>query len=172
MQRLLICVLGGSMAINSHASLIRTDAAAHWQNNHVVISSQLSDSEPRRALSAPPTARFLSPSHTVSAALLFDTNSAKLKTTAVLAPLAKTLSALPQQQIRVTGYTDNTGQKRYNQALSLKRAEAVIMALQNLAPQHRYIAVGKGDMEPISSNATAQGRAENRRVVVMFDEKK
>lgn len=49
MQCLLICVLGGGMAINSHASLIRTDAYTHWQNNNVVISSQLSDSEPTGA---------------------------------------------------------------------------------------------------------------------------
>jgi outer membrane protein OmpA-like peptidoglycan-associated protein len=65
----------------------------------------------------------------------------------------------------VTGHTDNTGPSSYNQILSKRRAEAVknYLVLKGLTAD-RITVEYKGYTEPIDSNATAEGRAKNRRV--------
>lgn len=79
--------------------------------------------------------------------------------------VARILRANPDAQIRVAGYTDSTGDARYNRDLSLKRALAVRNALvaDGVAPQRIEIA-GYGDASPVASNDTPAGRAINRRV--------
>ena len=67
--------------------------------------------------------------------------------------------------LRVEGHTDNTGSPELNQALSLRRAEAVRAALIHRGvPADRLIAEGYGATRPIGSNATSEGRASNRRI--------
>ncbi len=68
-------------------------------------------------------------------------------------------------EVRVEGHTDSTGTEQYNQHLSQKRAEAVVHYLvsQGINGDH-LIAVGMGENHPIATNATAEGRALNRRV--------
>lgn len=166
MQRVLFCVLGACCAANSHADLIRTDAHASWQNEHILISSRLTTSPTPKFHSASPPQRLLHTPQTLSAATLFDTNSAQLKGTASLTPIMQSLEAIPATRVTVTGHTDNTGSQRYNQTLSLQRAFSVIDVLRKSAPQHSYIAQGQGEMRPMVSNQTAGGRAQNRRVVV------
>lgn len=74
--------------------------------------------------------------------------------------------------IQVEGFTDNIpiNSQRYptNWELSSARASAIvkILASQGVAPQ-RLAAVGYGEFQPLASNATAQGRAQNRRVAIM-----
>ena len=72
----------------------------------------------------------------------------------------------PDVQVVIEGYTDNVGNARANQVLSQHRAEAVRDALIAAGVNPSQLkAVGYGALHPVASNATAQGRAENRRVV-------
>jgi len=68
------------------------------------------------------------------------------------------------------GHTDNTGDDRYNKALSLRRAEVVanVYATSANIPRSQIQTRGLGKDYPIASNATAQGRAENRRVSIVI----
>ncbi len=73
--------------------------------------------------------------------------------------------------LRVDGYTDNTGSDLVNVPLSRARAEAVKRYLQSRAresfPDRRFAGVeGHGSASPIASNATAEGKAANRRVEI------
>ncbi|HXI87716.1 MAG TPA: OmpA family protein, partial [Parvularculaceae bacterium] len=72
--------------------------------------------------------------------------------------------------ITVNGHADSTGSDAYNQDLSQRRALAVAnyLAAQGVAPS-RLNAVGYGESRPIASNATAEGRAQNRRVEIIID---
>ena len=67
----------------------------------------------------------------------------------------------------VVGHTDSSGTEAYNQQLSERRAQTVADYLQakGVAPG-RLAASGAGESEPIADNATKEGRAENRRVVL------
>ena len=67
--------------------------------------------------------------------------------------------------IDVYGYTDDTGSDAYNQDLSQRRAVAVATILANQGiDQRRFYIEGRGETDPIASNATETGRAQNRRV--------
>lgn len=85
--------------------------------------------------------------------------------------LAHTATALVNVGIvsaRVEGHTDNTGTAKHNEKLSLERASAVADALaQGGMRRDRLIVRGLGFRFPVESNATAEGRRENRRVVII-----
>ncbi|HEX7486924.1 MAG TPA: OmpA family protein [Vicinamibacterales bacterium] len=70
--------------------------------------------------------------------------------------------------IEVEGYTDNVGEKAYNQKLGLDRAEAVKRYLyqQHQIPLHRISVISYGSDKPVAPNTTKAGRAQNRRVVI------
>lgn len=84
---------------------------------------------------------------------------------AVLDQVAGSLVANPEINIEVAGYTDNTGSAAVNTRLSRARAIAVraYLARKGVAPS-RMVARGFGPSSPVTSNATAAGRAQNRRV--------
>ncbi len=71
--------------------------------------------------------------------------------------------------VDVYGYTDSSGSDAYNQELSQRRAESVatVLANQGVAQQRFYI-LGKGEGDPIASNATEAGRSQNRRVEIQL----
>lgn len=101
--------------------------------------------------------------------ILFDIDSAVLRADLRrdLAVVAQSLLRYPDTTIFVTGHTDNTGSAAHNQALSERRANAVRAELAaNGVPANRIVAIGAGFTQPIASNATAQGRAQNRRVEI------
>lgn len=79
--------------------------------------------------------------------------------------VAASLVANPDVRIEVAGHTDNTGSATLNQRLSQARAAAVraYLARKGIAPT-RMVARGYGEAEPVASNTTPQGRAQNRRV--------
>lgn len=84
-----------------------------------------------------------------------------------LMTVAQSLLAYPDTTIFVTGHTDNTGSAAYNQTLSERRANAVGAELMaNGVPPRRIVARGAGFTQPIASNDTPQGRAQNRRVEI------
>ena len=83
--------------------------------------------------------------------------------------LANNLQRYPRSDVEVIGHTDNTGSASYNQDLSVRRAEAVssVLVRNGVAPG-RIIAMGRGEDEPIASNLTEEGRAQNRRVEIVI----
>jgi outer membrane protein OmpA-like peptidoglycan-associated protein len=97
----------------------------------------------------------------------FDFNSATLRpdATPVLDQAATILKENPGIDVRVEGHTDNVGSAQYNQALSLRRAEAVYRYLVNQGIDPERLRVeGFGLTRPVASNDTESGRAQNRRV--------
>ena len=83
--------------------------------------------------------------------------------------MVKQLKASPNgAYIEVAGYTDNTGDKAYNEKLGLERAESVKLYLyqEHQIPLHRISVISYGSDKPVASNATRAGRAQNRRVVI------
>lgn len=85
----------------------------------------------------------------------------------VLQSVAIVLKKFDNNYVRVAGYTDSTGTKSYNLALSKRRAAAVRNFLQNQGISGaRLVNVGYGETKPIASNLSSQGRALNRRVEI------
>lgn len=103
-----------------------------------------------------------------SARMEFRTGSADIGpgSDAALAAIAKAAAACPGM-LRIEGHTDNVGRDAKNTTLSRARAEAVRAALiaRNIAPS-RLVAEGYGAARPIADNATAEGRARNRRIEI------
>ena len=99
--------------------------------------------------------------------LLFDTNKTTIRNISAssLEELYQLMAANPSMRIRITGHTDNVGSERYNKKLSEGRAKAVYdeMVKRGIDPS-RMEWDGRGSKEPIESNKTEEGRAENRRV--------
>lgn len=103
--------------------------------------------------------------------ILFDTDKSDLKAAARtnLQNLSTSLVNNPQTNILIVGHTDNTGSDSHNMDLSIRRAEAVkaYIAAGNVA-NSRLTTTGKGESEPIADNASADGRAQNRRVEIVI----
>ncbi len=84
---------------------------------------------------------------------------------AILDEVAATLRKYPNMVVEVAGYTDNTGSRAFNERLSYRRAKAVRSYLITKGViAENLIAKGYGPANPVASNSTPQGRAENRRV--------
>ncbi len=102
--------------------------------------------------------------------VLFEVDKADLKPemTATLDKLSRALAAVGIHGATVEGHTDSTGAEDYNQALSERRAQAVkAQFAASGMPAAEVAAVGKGETDPIADNATEDGRAQNRRVVIV-----
>lgn len=103
----------------------------------------------------------------LGSSVLFKTNSSTLSAAAqaALSRVAYNLKQYPETDVTILGYTDNTGNPSINNPLSQQRADAVMNYLiQQGVSASRLKAIGKGDADPIASNATPEGRAQNRRV--------
>ncbi len=98
--------------------------------------------------------------------LNFATDSATLPSDAqaTVTALAQILSAYPKAKVQLNGYADATGGDPHNTQLGAQRAQAVAQALQGqgVAADRIKTATG-GASNPVDTNATSQGRAENRR---------
>lgn len=83
---------------------------------------------------------------------------------------AKFLKRYAKVQADIEGHTDSSGSDAYNQKLSQRRADAVKKALVDHygIAASRLTAIGHGESRPIASNATAEGREQNRRVVAVM----
>lgn len=104
---------------------------------------------------------------TLSNAAAFDVGSASLKKAAIntLHDLAEVIVHMDKTMVTVVGHTDNSGKAEANMTLSQKRADAVTGSLaKHDVPAGRMVAEGRGDQEPRDTNATKEGRANNRRV--------
>ncbi len=97
----------------------------------------------------------------------FETASARLMASsyAVLDVAVQVLQEVPKLQVEVSAHTDSRGSARYNQDLSDRRAASVVRYLvAHGVSADRLQPRGYGEDKPIASNATAEGRALNRRV--------
>jgi len=98
----------------------------------------------------------------------FDTGSDVVlpESAPVLRQVAAYLESKPDVKLRITGHTDNVGKSPANLDLSKRRAASVANTLSSQfgIAADRFQADGKGDGQPLSSNAKPEGRAMNRRV--------
>lgn len=85
---------------------------------------------------------------------------------------AKALKKYPNSTVRVAGYTDSVGNADYNVDLSQRRAKAVAMQLvKDGVPAKNVSFIGYGAANPVASNKTKEGRAQNRRVELEITDK-
>lgn len=106
---------------------------------------------------------------TFDSGLMFDVNSFQLRpaTKNNLQELSRILRKYEDTDILVEGHTDSSGSEELNQELSDKRANSVYGYLvQQGVVASRISTVGYGETQPVTSNDTAAGRQENRRVEV------
>lgn len=81
--------------------------------------------------------------------------------------VAASLRDYPDTNVKISGHTDNTGDRMRNQTLSEQRADSVARYLESQGvPPGRLQSVGYGDRYPIADNKTEYGRQENRRVEI------
>ncbi|PSS52844.1 OmpA family protein [Pseudomonas sp. BBP2017] len=107
--------------------------------------------------------------------VLFDTGRAELKSSAnrTVLKLVQFLQLNPKRVVRIEGYTDSTGAAQDNLKLSRERAQAVADMLVDLGVDEKRIQVeGYGDQYPVEANASERGRAQNRRVEIVFSDDK
>ena len=73
--------------------------------------------------------------------------------------------------MRIEGYSDSSGKREENLALSRARAQTVADALTDLGIDAKRVEVqGFGESFPVAENASAKGRAQNRRVEILFSD--
>jgi outer membrane protein OmpA-like peptidoglycan-associated protein len=106
---------------------------------------------------------------TFASGLLYDVDSDKVRAEAAanLRALAASLGKYPNTDLMIVGHTDASGTTEYNQGLSQRRAIAAsdYLVLQGVLAT-RLRSSGRGELEPIASNDTENGRLLNRRVEI------
>ena len=105
--------------------------------------------------------------------VLFALNSAKLSDEAkgILDEVVMDLEGLPEIGVLLRGHTDNTGSAWYNSKLGMRRAVSVQKYLMSKGiDDGRMSLESKGEHEPVASNATGEGRRQNRRVEIIISE--
>lgn len=97
----------------------------------------------------------------------FDKSTIKPEGRQVLDQVAAQASSINLETIIAVGHTDSIGTEKYNQGLSERRANSVKQYLisKGIDPNRIYTE-GKGESQPVASNATREGRAQNRRVEI------
>lgn len=105
--------------------------------------------------------------------ILFDVNKSTLKKDPeiALAKVSAVLGVFPKVQIRAEGFTDTTGKEELNMKLSAERARSVaaFLVAQGVAAD-RITHAGYGPANPVGDNASAEGRAKNRRVELILNQ--
>lgn len=104
----------------------------------------------------------------VTNGIRFDTNSDKIKPESygIIKEIADALKQDPAIRVRIEGYTDSDGDEASNLVLSQKRADAVkkMLSAEFGIDASRMETLGKGEADPVDSNQTDAGKANNRRV--------
>lgn len=105
--------------------------------------------------------------------VLFDAGHSELNVSAnrSVLKMVQFLQLNPRRTVRIEGYTDSRGDAQENLELSRSRAQAVADVLGDLGISSARIEVqGHGESFPVTENASAKGRAQNRRVEVVFSD--
>ena len=107
---------------------------------------------------------------TFDSGILFGFNSSTLsdEAKANLTQFAEVLKSTPDADVAILGHTDNVGTEKANQSVSEKRAKAVAKHLEAQGVESKQIkdVLGMNFSQPVASNDTEEGRAQNRRVEV------
>lgn len=106
---------------------------------------------------------------TFASGLLYDFDSDAIRPAAAenLRMLATSLAEYPKTDLLIVGHTDATGSDAYNEDLSSRRANAALRFLSDRGiATARMRASGRGEWEPLATNATEAGRQANRRIEV------
>lgn len=99
----------------------------------------------------------------------FDSAAVSIQSQNDLRAVAASLNRYPNSIVNVIGHTDNVGDAAYNQNLSEQRARAVANVLIGAGVSAgRINIVGRGEDQPVASNQTSDGRAQNRRVEIVI----
>ena len=109
------------------------------------------------------------PIFTIEGDVAFDFDSDRIKPEfyPTLDEIATALRQNPEQQVALTGHTDAIGSEEYNEGLSERRARSVAEYLQQAGiPPARMAPAGAGESQPVATNETPEGRAQNRRVEI------
>ena len=176
--------LNDVLSLRTEARATYSDAVKNWNYTalaglNVVLGGHLKPAAPvvevTEVVVAPPVAPVapvapvqLTEDLSMELRVFFDTNKSNIKPQyqPEIAKVAEALTDYPNATARIDGHTDNTGPLALNQRLSLARANSVKTALvneYNIDPS-RLTTKGFAYDQPIASNATAEGRAMNRRV--------
>ncbi|MHC8324746.1 OmpA family protein [Pseudomonas sp. LB1P83] len=97
-----------------------------------------------------------------------DDDSLNVASTEIVQKIGKALLGVGIERVRVDGHTDASGKESYNEQLSLRRAKSVGKVLTTVGMKEENIQLrGLGSSQPVTSNTTAAGRTENRRVSIV-----
>ena len=121
------------------------------------------------AVVAPTPAPAVASKVTYAADAFFDFDKSVLKPEgkAKLDDLAGKVKGINLEVIIAVGHTDSVGTDAYNQKLSVRRSEAVKAYLVSQGiEKSRVYTEGKGELQPVADNKTAEGRSKNRRVEI------
>ena len=106
---------------------------------------------------------------TFDSGILFETNSSTLQSQAKtnISKLAVVLNKYPDTNILITGHTDFDGTEQYNLDLSERRAKSVSdYTMGQGVNSSRLSVIGLGELEPVATNETVEGKQLNRRVEI------
>jgi outer membrane protein OmpA-like peptidoglycan-associated protein len=101
--------------------------------------------------------------------ITFAVNSAAVESSfyPVLDSVATVFKEFDKTMVEVAGHTDSDGTDAYNQQLSERRAQSVVSYfISRQIRGDRFLTVGAGESRPVASNATPDGKAQNRRVEI------
>lgn len=108
----------------------------------------------------------------INLAVYFDTDKATIKPRyySEIERVANYMNTYPNTRVEIEGHTDNRASDVYNKQLSQRRVDAVkqVLVSRYKIAADRIHAIGYGESRPVASNNTAEGRAQNRRVVAVF----
>jgi outer membrane protein OmpA-like peptidoglycan-associated protein len=109
---------------------------------------------------------------TLPGSIYFDVNKSDVKPAmrARLTEIARALATVPGQKVLIEGHTDSDGTAEYNLQLSRLRSDSVrsVLVAGGVSPD-RVEAQGYGETRPVATNATAAGKAQNRRVELVLE---
>jgi OmpA-OmpF porin, OOP family len=128
-------------------------------------------SPPTTALAAIPIIETAKSVQSKEVLLNFNYNGKSVVSTKQIKEIQQYLKTHPYSTIAISGHADSRGSEEYNQKLSEIRAQRVMTLLVKKGLDATKITTeGKGETAPVASNETAEGRKQNRRVVVQIFE--
>jgi len=132
----------------------------------VITDSSFPCPEPEPTAEEPPE---LPDTIVIAGDVAFDFDEATIKPEffPTLDEIAAELSQFPDATVQIVGHTDSIGTEAYNLDLSARRAQSVAQYLENAGISRSNMVVnGVGESQPIATNETPEGRAQNRRVEI------